>query len=65
MYLTGATIVIFLKAASLEFTLAHSVDCKSLRIGQFICPHPDIDYIDPKTQQPRGCTEQNKALGKL
>lgn len=43
------------------------IDCNKLRIGQFICPHPDIidTYIDPKTQQPKGCTQQNKAEGEL
>lgn len=43
------------------------VDCNKLRIGQFICPHPDVidTYIDPKTQQPKGCTQQNKADGEL
>ncbi|KMQ89258.1 tm2 domain-containing protein, partial [Lasius niger] len=30
-------------------------------MGQYICPHPDYDFIDPKTQQPRGCTKENKA----
>ncbi|GLH01327.1 TM2 domain-containing protein CG10795 [Gryllus bimaculatus] len=39
------------------------VDCSTLRMGQYKCPHPDIinDYIDPQTQQPRGCTKENKA----
>ncbi|KAK2575664.1 hypothetical protein KPH14_012060 [Odynerus spinipes] len=30
-------------------------------MGQYICPHPDYDFIDPKTQQPKGCTKENKA----
>ncbi|XP_056638379.1 TM2 domain-containing protein CG10795 isoform X2 [Diorhabda sublineata] len=41
------------------------VDCSNLRIGQYICPDPDHKYldemIDPKTQQLRGCTKENKA----
>lgn len=31
------------------------VDCSTLRLGQFICPNPSIDQIDPDTQQFRGC----------
>lgn len=41
----------------------YEVDCSNLRMGQYICPHPDYDFIDPKTQQPRGCTKENKAKG--
>lgn len=41
----------------------HEIDCNNLRMGQYICPHPDYDFIDPKTQQPRGCTKENKAKG--
>lgn len=45
----------------------NEVDCSKLRLGQYICPHPDVieTYIDPKTQQPRGCTQQNRAEGKI
>jgi hypothetical protein len=34
-------------------------------MGQYICPDPDstYSYIDPKTQQPYGCTKENKAKG--
>lgn len=41
----------------------YRVDCSTLRMGQYICPHPKLmnDYIDPKTQQPRDCTKENKA----
>lgn len=31
------------------------VDCSTLRLGQYICPDPSIDQIDPDTQQFRGC----------
>lgn len=43
----------------------YEIDCNNLRMGQYICPHPDYDFIDPKTQQPKGCTKENKAKGKL
>ncbi|XP_014245099.1 TM2 domain-containing protein CG10795 [Cimex lectularius] len=39
----------------------YTVECSTLRMGQYICPDPDYDLIDPKTQQPRGCTTENKA----
>ncbi|XP_011504227.1 PREDICTED: TM2 domain-containing protein CG10795 isoform X2 [Ceratosolen solmsi marchali] len=42
-----------------EYT--YEIDCNNLRMGQYICPHPDYDFIDPKTQQPKGCTKDNKA----
>lgn len=42
----------------------YEVDCNNLRMGQYICPDPDYDFIDPKTQQPRGCTKENKAKGR-
>lgn len=34
-----------------------TVDCSTLRIGQYICPDPTIDQIDPETQQFRGCVK--------
>ncbi|GBP21240.1 TM2 domain-containing protein CG10795 [Eumeta japonica] len=33
------------------------VDCNTLRLGQYICPDPSINQIDPDTQQFRGCTK--------
>lgn len=42
----------------------YEIDCNNLRMGQYICPHPDYDFIDHKTQQPKGCTKENKAKGK-
>lgn len=48
-------------ASGADYT--YEIDCDNLRIGQYICPHPDYDFIDPKTQQPKGCTEKNKAKG--
>lgn len=41
----------------------YEVDCGTLRMGQYICPDPDVNHIDPQTQQPRNCTRENKALG--
>ncbi|XP_060531391.1 TM2 domain-containing protein CG10795-like [Cylas formicarius] len=39
-------------------------DCSKLKMGQFLCPDPSVnDLVDPKTQQIRGCTKENK--GKL
>lgn len=31
------------------------VDCSTLRLGQYICPDPNFDQIDPNTQQFIGC----------
>lgn len=39
------------------------VDCSTLRMGQFLCPDPNYDYIDPKTQTYRGCRPDHKAKG--
>ncbi|KAK9509842.1 hypothetical protein O3M35_004745 [Rhynocoris fuscipes] len=39
----------------------YRVECSTLRMGQYLCPDPEYDLIDPKTQQPRGCTKENKA----
>lgn len=33
------------------------VDCSTLRLGQYICPDPSINQIDPDTQQFKGCTK--------
>ncbi|XP_013143692.1 PREDICTED: TM2 domain-containing protein CG10795 [Papilio polytes] len=34
-----------------------TVDCSTLRLGQYICPDPSIDQIDTETQQYKGCTK--------
>ncbi|XP_066584504.1 TM2 domain-containing protein biscotti [Prorops nasuta] len=52
-------IVITLPSNGADYT--YEIDCNNLRMGQYICPHPDYDFIDPKTQQPKGCTKENKA----
>lgn len=41
----------------------YEVDCHNLRMGQYLCPDPSYDLVDPKTQQIRGCTKENKAKG--
>lgn len=37
------------------------VDCSTLRIGQYLCPDPNIEHMDSRTQQPYGCTKENIA----
>lgn len=38
------------------------IDCsRELRMGQFICPDPEREFIDARTQQPIGCTPEGKA----
>lgn len=37
-----------------------TVDCSTLRLGQYICPDPSINPIDPETQQYRGCLKGEK-----
>lgn len=52
---------------SLIFAAANGgikVDCNSLQMGQYLCPDPRLDQIDPKTQQFYGCTKENSAKGK-
>ncbi|XP_017777892.1 PREDICTED: TM2 domain-containing protein CG10795 [Nicrophorus vespilloides] len=44
-----------------ESSVIHNVECKHLRMGQFMCPDPSIDHIDPKTQQLKNCQKNNKA----
>lgn len=39
------------------------VDCNKLRMGQFLCPDPHVNHIDPKTQQLKGCTREGRAKG--
>lgn len=38
----------------------YETNCSSLRMGQYICPPPEID---PLTQQLKGCTKNNSARG--
>ncbi|KAL7736957.1 hypothetical protein ACLKA6_008818 [Drosophila palustris] len=42
-------------------SLPVTVDCNELLMGQFMCPDPSKSHIDPKTQQLRGCTKENRA----
>lgn len=45
-------------------TANYTKDCSKLKPGQFLCPDPKYDIIDPKTQQLKGCTSENIARGK-
>lgn len=62
-----ATIALFMIIHLDNGADSYEVNCSNLRMGQYICPHPKHihDFIDPKTQQPRGCTKGNKAKGDL
>lgn len=46
-------------------TNPYETECKNLRMGQFMCPDPAYEFIDPETQQLRGCTKDNVAQGCL
>ncbi|XP_050502714.1 TM2 domain-containing protein CG10795 [Diabrotica virgifera virgifera] len=39
------------------------IDCSAVRMGQYLCPDPSYldEMVDPKTQQLKGCTKENKA----
>lgn len=41
--------------------VAVDVDCSQLRVGQYMCPDPNINHIDPKTQQPYDCSKASIA----
>lgn len=41
--------------------IAVEVDCSQLRVGQYLCPDPNVNHIDPTTQQPRDCSNNNVA----
>uniref|UniRef100_A0A6M2DY63 Putative tm2 domain-containing protein n=1 Tax=Xenopsylla cheopis TaxID=163159 RepID=A0A6M2DY63_XENCH len=45
----------------LIYSTAFETDCNNLRTGQYLCPDPSYNHIDPLTQQPKGCTRENKA----
>lgn len=61
--LSGLLVLLLSTALCDGANYTYEIDCNNLRMGQYICPHPDYDFIDPKTQQPRGCTKENKAKG--
>ena len=49
---------------SIKTTNEVEVNCSELKMmGQYICPHPGIKHIDPKTQELKGCTKENRAKG--
>lgn len=43
--------------------IPYETECKNLRMGQFLCPDTAYEFIDPETQQLRGCTKENVAQG--
>lgn len=60
------TYVVFLRMAlGAHSAEAHinifETNCSTLQMGQFICPSPDID---PLTQEPKGCNQNNVAYSK-
>lgn len=58
----ASTLVI--SASQLPYSVKEvTVDCSTLRMGQYLCPDPNINHIDPKTQQIKGCRKDNKAKG--
>ncbi|KAK6624821.1 hypothetical protein RUM44_011685 [Polyplax serrata] len=59
LYLLGLTII--LGVIDLPVGCGYQVDCTTLRLGQYMCPDPAYDQIDPATQQYYGCTKENKA----
>lgn len=54
-------IIILIVFNELHEIVTVEVDCGTLRIGQYMCPDPNVNHIDPKTQQPIGCTKHNVA----
>uniref|UniRef100_A0A182PQE9 Facilitated trehalose transporter Tret1 n=1 Tax=Anopheles epiroticus TaxID=199890 RepID=A0A182PQE9_9DIPT len=60
-HLIAPTIVVLMLLLLIPTSSEVEIDCNSLRMGQFICPDPALRQIDPKTQQLRGCTPENKA----
>lgn len=62
-FLSGLLLLLLSIPLSNGVDYTYEIDCNNLRMGQYICPHPDYDFIDPKTQQPKGCTKENKAKG--
>lgn len=53
--------IIFGLVILLHNVYAIEVDCSKLLMGQYMCPDPNVNFIDPKTQQPFGCTKDNIA----
>lgn len=41
-----------------------SIDCTTLRKGQFLCPDPSTDYIDHYTQSVKNCRKNGTATVK-
>lgn len=52
---------LFLITITIPVSSEIELNCNELRVGQFMCPDPNVNHIDPKTQQPKNCNEKNKA----
>ncbi|XP_035912214.1 facilitated trehalose transporter Tret1 [Anopheles stephensi] len=61
MMMRPPTIAVLMLLLLIPTSSEVEIDCNSLRMGQYICPDPTLRQIDPKTQQLRGCTQENKA----
>lgn len=61
MSLINSVLSSFILILFISYTSEIELDCKDLIMGQFLCPDPNIVHIDAKTQQPIGCTKENKA----
>lgn len=60
-YCLGVISLILINELYEIVAVAADVDCNQLRVGQYMCPDPDVNHIDPKTQQPIGCSKNNVA----
>ncbi|XP_037035230.1 TM2 domain-containing protein CG10795 [Bradysia coprophila] len=52
---------LFLITISIPTSSEIELNCNELRVGQFLCPDPNTNHIDAKTQQPINCNEKNTA----
>lgn len=60
-YCLGIIGLILVNELCENLAVAEKIECGQLRVGQFMCPDPDVNHIDPKTQQPIGCLKKNVA----
>lgn len=59
-------LIVLINFSNEQQSNSDAVDCsRTLRMGQFLCPDPSYNQIDPKTQQYRGCSKENIAKGIL
>lgn len=64
-FLKDATLFVFpilmlaVKEINADISLhSYETNCTTLQMGQYLCPSPEID---PLTQQPKGCSQNNIA----